>query len=222
MENSRIFVTMNAVFRDEEKCRLAMEKIVKDAHAVYGVDSHFWFRSKDGKSLFVLEQYKNKKALGKAIRRFTFARISFFRSIKVTDVTVYGTVSNGIKLMFALLGSRYMDFYRDYSKDAVESKESGIQNFERNRIFIATNARFESEEEGELAIKAGVGSAHSESAAKTHFWCRSKDRKAFFLLEQYDDEQALIKHDMANPGARADFYRSEEGYSRECETPDGF
>ena len=58
-----------------------METIVKDAHAAYGVNSHFWFRSKDGKSLFVLEQYEDNKALSQAIRRFTTARISFFRSM---------------------------------------------------------------------------------------------------------------------------------------------
>lgn len=73
IERNRIFVTMNATFKDEEKCRVAMETIVKDAHAAYGVNSHFWFRSEDGKSLFVLEQYENKKALRKAVRRFTSA-----------------------------------------------------------------------------------------------------------------------------------------------------
>lgn len=208
MENSRIFVTMNATFRDEEKCRAAMEKIVKDAHAAYGVDSHFWFRSKDGKSLFVLEQYKDEKALGKAIRRFTFARISFFRSIKVTDVSVYGNVSNGIKFMFAPLRPQYMDYYQGYSKTAVESKESGIQNSERNRVVVATHARFKGEEEAKLAMEGAAGSAHVGSGAKTHFWCRSKDRTAFFILEQYDDEQALIEHDVANPAARADLFES--------------
>ena len=61
MEKNKIFVTLNGTFKDEEKCSVAMETIVKDAHAAYGVNSHFWFRSKDGKSLFVLEQYEDKR-----------------------------------------------------------------------------------------------------------------------------------------------------------------
>ena len=69
--NERIFVTLNASFTDVEKCRSAMETIVANAHAAYGVDSHFWFQSDDGKSLFVIEQYKDKKALNQAVRRFT-------------------------------------------------------------------------------------------------------------------------------------------------------
>ena len=60
METNRIFVTLNGTFKDEEKCRVAMETIVKDAHAAYGVNSHFWCRSIDGKSLFVLEQYEEQ------------------------------------------------------------------------------------------------------------------------------------------------------------------
>ena len=65
-ERKRIFVTMNATFKDEEKCRIAMETIVNDAHAAYGVTSHFWFRSRNGLSLFVVEQYADESALRQA------------------------------------------------------------------------------------------------------------------------------------------------------------
>ena len=211
MEKSRIFVTMNALFRDEEKCRVAMETIVKDAHAAYGVDSHFWFISEDGKSLFVIEQYKDLQALRKAIRRFTFARISFFRSIKVTDVTVYGNVSSDIKFMFAILKPRYMDCYLGYSKNVVEFKESGIQDFERNRIFVAKNARFKNKKQGKIAMDGVAESAPTDSGTNTYFWYKSKDGKELFLLEQYDDEQALTEHYMANPPARPDFFGSIAG-----------
>jgi hypothetical protein len=69
-----------------------METIVNDAHAAFGVNSHFWFQSNDGKSLFVLEQYENKKALSQAIRRFTLARVSFFQSITDINIALYGNV----------------------------------------------------------------------------------------------------------------------------------
>jgi len=95
MEKDKIFVTLDGTFKDEGKCRVAMERIVNDAHAAYGVNSHFWFRSNDGKSLFVLEQYENNKALSQAIRRFTTARISFFRSIEVIGISIYGSISRG-------------------------------------------------------------------------------------------------------------------------------
>ena len=69
-----------------------METIVNDAHAAFGVNSHFWFQSNDGKSLFVLEQYENKKALSQEIRRFTLARVSFCQSITDINIALYGNV----------------------------------------------------------------------------------------------------------------------------------
>ncbi len=209
-EKNKIFVTMNATFKNEEKCRAAMETIVTDAHAAYGVNSHFWFRSKDGKSLFVLEQYADELALRKAIRRFTSARIAFFRSIKVVDVAVYGTVSNMIRVMFAPLRPQYMDYYGGYSKTVTEAKDAGIKNFERNRILIATNARIRDEEKCNVAMKGLVEDAYAESGTNSHFWCRSKDGKALFVLEQYADEKALIEHLMANPTSRTAFFESVE------------
>lgn len=209
-EKNRIFVTMNATFKDEERCKEAMETIVNDAHAAYGVNSHFWFRSEDGKSLFVFEQYEDKKALRKAIRRFTSARISFFRSIKVMDVAVYGSVSGSSKLMFAIMRPNYMDYYGGYSKNIAKPKEAGIKDFERNRIYITTNARFKDEEKCKAAMEGMVKDAYAESGTNSHFWCRSKDGKALFLLEQYADEKALIEHLIANPSSRAAFFKSIE------------
>lgn len=210
MEKNRIFVTMNATFTNEERCRVAMETIVKDAHAAYGVNSHFWFRSNNGKSLFVLEQYEDKKALRKAIRRFTSARISFFRSIKVINVSVYGSISTSSRLMFAALRPQYMDYYGGYSKNVAKAKEAGIKNFERNRILVATNANFKDEEKCKVAMEELVEDAYAESGTNSHFWCRSKDGKALFVLEQYANEKALIEHLMANPSSRAAFIESIE------------
>jgi quinol monooxygenase YgiN len=189
-----------------------METIVKDAHAAYGVNSHFWFRSKDGKSLFVLEQYEDKKALRKAIRRFTSARISFFRSIKVIDVAVYGSISKSSELMFAVLKPQYMDYYGGYSRNETkaQAQEAGIKNFERNRILIAMNATFKDEEKCKVAMEGVVKHAYTETGTNSHFWCRSKDGKALFVLEQYADEKALLEHVMANPPSRAAFFESIE------------
>jgi len=208
MEKNRIFVTMNATFKDEKKCRIAMETIVKDAHAAYGVNSHFWFRSEDGKSLFVLEQYEDKKALRKAIRRFTSARMAFFNSIKVIDVSIYGSISLGSKLMFATLSPQYMDYYGGYSKNVAIAQEAGIKKFERNRVLIALNASFKDEEKCHLAMEAIVKDAYAESGTNSHFWCKSKDGSSLFVLEQYADEKALIAHIMANPPSRATFFES--------------
>lgn len=210
VEKNRIFVTMNATFSDEEKCRLAMETIVKDAHAAYGVNSHFWFKSKDGKSLFVLEQYENKKALRKAIRRFTSARISFFKSIEVIDVSVYGSISTSSKLMFAALRPQYMDYYGGFSKLIAITKEAGIKSYERNRILVAINANFKDEEKCKISMEEIVKDAYAESGTNSHFWCRSKDGKSLFVLEQYEDEKALSEHLLANPPSRTAFFESIE------------
>jgi len=210
METNRIFVTMNATFKDEEKCKVAMETIVNDAHAADGVNSHFWFRSKDGKSLFVLEQYDDKKSLVEAIKRFTKARISFFRSIKVTDVTVYGNVSTAIKLMFAALSPQYMSYYGGYSKIGAKDQEPGIKKFERERIIVATNATFKDEEKCKVAIEKLVKDTYTESGTNAHFWSRSKDGKALFLLEVYADEHALTEHVIAHANSRDVFFESME------------
>ncbi|NLR91412.1 hypothetical protein [Flammeovirga agarivorans] len=208
METNRIFVTMNATFKNEEKCRVAMDTIVNDAHAAEGVNSHFWFRSEDGKSLFVLEQYDNKKALVEAIKRFTSARISFFKSIKVTDVTVYGNVSTGIKLMFAPLSPKYMEYYGGYSKIAAKDQEPGIKDFERKRIIVATSASFKDEVKSKVAIEKLAKDTYNESGTNSHFWSISKDGKSLYLLELYADENALTEHVMANKSSREAFFES--------------
>ena len=210
MEKNKIFVTLNGTFKDEEKCRVAMETIVNDAHAAYGVNSHFWFRSKDGKSLFVLEQYEDKKALRKAIRRFTTARISFFKSIEVIGISIYGSISTSSKLMFAAMKPQYMDYYGGYSKNVAETKEAGIKNFERNRILVATNASFKDEEKCKVAMETIVKDAYAESGTNSHCWFRSKDDNALYVVEQYADENALREHLMANPSSRAAFFESIE------------
>ncbi|KXX66737.1 hypothetical protein [Flammeovirga sp. SJP92] len=210
METDRIFVTMNATFKNEEKCRVAMETIVNDAHVAEGVNSHFWFRSENGKSLFVLEQYDNKKALVEAIKRFTSARISFFKSIKVTDVSVYGNVSTSIKLMFAPLSPRYSQYYGGYSKIAAKDQEPGIKEFERKRIIVATNAHFKGEEKAKLAIEKLAQDTYNESGTNSHFWSRSKDGKTLYLFELYADENALTEHVMANISSRDAFFESME------------
>jgi len=207
-EKNKIFVTLNGTFKDEEKCRVAMETIVNDAHAAYGVNSHFWFRSQDGKSLFVLEQYEDKKALRQAIMRFTTARISFFRSIEVIDISIYGTVSISSKLMFAAMRPQYMDSYGGYSKNVAVTKEVGIKNFERNRILVVTNAIFKDEEKCKVEMERLVEDAYAESGTNSHSWFRSKDGKALFVLEQYADEKVLIDHLMTNSTLRAAFFES--------------
>lgn len=203
VEKQRVFVTMNATFKDEEKCRVAMETIVKDAHAAYGVTSHFWFRSDDGVSLFVVEQYADEGALRKAVRRFTSARLAFFRSISVTGVSVYGDVSLAIKVMFAPLRPKYMTHYDGYSKAVRDAQESGIRDVERKRVFVATNATLSDPAHGKEAIRAVVESAHAEVGNSSHFWAKSDDGEALFALEQYADEQALLDHLADNLASRA-------------------
>lgn len=210
VEKNRIFVTMHATFKDEEQCRVAMETIVSDAHAAYGVNSHFWFRSEDGKSLFVFEQYEDKKALRKAIRRFTSARMSFFRSIKVEEVAVYGGISASSKLMFSLLRPKYMEYYGGYSKNVAITQEAGIKDFERNRIYVVTNATIRDEEKCKVAVEELIEEAYAKSGTNSQFLCKSKDGEALFVLEQYADEKSLIDHLMANPTSRTAFFESIE------------
>ena len=142
--------------------------------------------------------------------RFTSARVSFFRSIKVNDVKVYGTASNMIKLMFAPLRAQYMEYYGGYSKDVAEAEEAGIKDFERNRILVSMNATFKDEEKCKVAMGGLIENAYAESGTKSQFWCKSKDGKALFVLEQYADEKALIEHLMANPTSSAAFFESIE------------
>lgn len=210
MEKDKIFVTLNANFKDEEKCRVAMETIVNDAHAAYGVNSHFWFRSQDGKSLFVLEQYQENKALNQAIKRFTSARISFFKSIEDINISVYGSISKVNKLMFAALRPKYMEYYGGYSKDVAETTEEGIKNFERGRILVALNAKIKDGAKCKTAMEGIVQDAYAESGTNSHFWSQGKDGESLHVLEQYADEKALLEHVMANPPSRADFFESIE------------
>lgn len=210
VEQNKIFVTMNATFKDQEKCRIAMETIVKDAHAAYGVNSHFWFQSKDGKSLFVLEQYEDKKALSKAIMRFTSARISFFSAINVVGVSVYGSIAGSSKLMFAALSPHYTDYFGGFSKEVAATEVAGIKDFERNRILVATTARIIEEGKCKETSEALVKAAYAEQGTYTHFYGRTKDGKSLFVLEQYADEEALIVHAKANQSLWAALFESIE------------
>ena len=200
-DSDRIFVTMDATFRDEERCRVAMDTIVNDAHAAYGVNSHFWFQSKDGKSLFVVEQYADAKALNLAIRRFTTARVSFFRSIKDFDISIYGDATFGVKAMFSLMRPKLMSYYGGVAKAVAATTEPGIKNFERGRVFVATNATFN--DEAKEAMVALVDGARAESGTSSHFWTTGKDGKDLCVLEQYADEKAFLDHLAANSTSRA-------------------
>lgn len=210
IESNRIFVTMYATFKNEERCKVAMETIVNDAHAAYGVNSHFWFISDDGKTLFVLEQYEDKKALRKAVRRFTSARMSFFRSIKDYKVSIYGDPSPGSKFMFSAFRPPYMNYYGGYSKLIAENQEAGIKSFERDRILVATNAKFKDEEKCKVAMEELVKKTYAESGTKTHYYFISKDGKSLFLLEQYEDEKAFEEHLITNSSSRARLFESIE------------
>ena len=194
LERNRVFVTMNATFKDEAKCRAAMETIVNDAHAAYGVTSHFWCRSEDGTSLFVVEQYADQSALRQAIRRFTFARLAFFRSIKVAEVAVHGDVSFAIKVSFSLLRPKYMNYFGGYSKSVAPATEAGIKDVERDRIFIASQATGGDEPKTRASMESLVMHSYAQSGISTHFWTRSKNRKTLSVLHQYLDEQALTDH----------------------------
>ena len=125
-------------------------------------------------------------------------------------ISIYGSISKGNKLMFAAFRPQHLDYYGGYSKNVVKTKEAGIKNFERGRILVALNASFKDEEKCKLAMEGLVEDAYAETGTKTHFWCRSKDGKSLFVLEQYEDEKALIEHVMANPPSRAAFFESIE------------
>ena len=116
MEKNRIFVALNAIIKDEEKCKVAMEGVVEGAYAESGTKTHFWCRSQDGKTLFVLEQYADEKALIEHVMANPPSRADFFESIEVIDITVYATVSDQIKEILAPINPTYMNFYGGYSK----------------------------------------------------------------------------------------------------------
>jgi len=109
-------VALNASFNDEEKCREAMKGITESAFAESGTKTHFWCRSKDGKTLYVLEQYEDEQALIQHVAAEPPSRAAFFESIEVMNVFVYGRVSDQIKEMFAPLNPMYMNYYGGYSK----------------------------------------------------------------------------------------------------------
>lgn len=207
-EKNRIFVSLNGAFKDEEQCRVAMETIVDNAHAAYGVNSHFWFQSDDGKSLFVLEQYEDRKALSQAIRRFTRARMSFFGSIKDYRIALYGNASLGSKMMFAAFRPQIMNYYGGYSKAVAKTEKLGIKDFERKRVIVATSAKVRDEEKCRVSMEAVVKNSYSESGTKTHFWSKSRDGNSLIILEQYEDENALLEHVRANQQSKADLLES--------------
>lgn len=208
LERQRVFVTMHATFKDEEKCRVAMETIVSDAHAAYGVHSHFWFRSDDGRSLFVVEQYADERALRMAVRRFTSARVSFFRSIKVDEVAIYGDVSFIIKMLFAALRPKYMSYHDGYSKHIAKVSEPGIKGFERKRVFVATNATFTATQSDREAVGQSVTDSYAEPGISSQFWTASRDGDALFALEQFADDKALTDLLTADPTCLAAFLKA--------------
>ena len=93
-----------------------MEGVVANAYPRPGTKTHFWTRSEDGESLFVLEQYADEEALIEHIMGNPPARATFFESIEVVDVTIYGMVSDNIKEMFIYLNPKYMNYFGGYSK----------------------------------------------------------------------------------------------------------
>jgi|GEM_PF-2295553 len=202
-DSERIFVTLDATFRNEEQCRVAMETIVNDAHAAYGVNSHFWFTSTDGKSLFVVEQYADARALRMAVRRFTSARVSFFRSIKDFTISIYGDATFAILAMFSLMRPKHMNYYGGFAKAVGATTEPGIKDFERGRVFVVTNATVNDEAKAKDAMAALVEKARAESGTSSHFWTRGKDGKDLVILEQFADEQAFLDHIVANSTSRA-------------------
>ncbi len=208
-ERTRLFVTMNATFKDEPTCRTAMETIVANAHAAGDVTSHFWFRSDDGMSLFVVEQYENERALRKAVMRFTSARVSFFRSISVTNVSIHGDVSFLIKLAFAALRPTRMGYFGGYSKAVAETTTPGIKHVERQRVFVATNARSGDDARTRRAMEVAVDDTYRDAGTRSHFWTSNNDGH-LFVLEQFADEQALHHHLTANEAARAAFLEAIE------------
>ena len=93
-----------------------METIVNDAHAAFGVNSHFWFQRNDGKSLFVLEQDEDEKALIELAITDEYADSDFTVSTRITDVIIYGAVSEQTKELFAAHWPKLMNYFGGYSK----------------------------------------------------------------------------------------------------------
>lgn len=83
-----------------------------------------------------------------------------------------------------------------------------MQDTERKRIIVTLNATIKDHEKCKTAMEAVVADAYTESATKTHFWCLGEDGQSLFVLEQYDDAEAVLAHVRANPPSRNDFFAS--------------
>ena len=53
-----------------------------------------------------------------------------------------------------------------------------------------------------------VADAYDEAGTKSHWWCRGEDGTSLFVLEQYEDADAMLVHLHADPPARSDFFAS--------------
>ena len=115
-ERKRIIVATSAKIRDEEKCIAAMENIVKNAHSKSGTKSHFWCKGNDGKSLMILEQYEDEKALIELAITDEYADSDFTVSTRITDVMIYRAVSEQTKELFAAHRPKLMNYFGGYSK----------------------------------------------------------------------------------------------------------
>ena len=125
-----------------------------------------------------------------------------WKPIKVVDVSVYGDVSLVIKVMFAPLRPTYAKYYAGFSKSVPESDGSGIKDVERNRVFVATHGVL-LDASGNDATTKLPAAAHAEPGTSSHFWTQGRNGNDLFVLEQYQDEGALVEHLRSNADLRA-------------------
>ena len=93
-----------------------MAALVEQAHAESGTSSHFWTSGRDGKDLYVLEQYADEEALLEHLVANSTARAALLELLEVGDVTVYGAVSSAVEEILSPLSPTYMTYYGGYSK----------------------------------------------------------------------------------------------------------
>ena len=115
-ERKRIIIATSAEIRDEEKCIAAMENIVKNTHSKSATKSHFWCKGNDGKSLRILEQYEDEKALIERAIPDEYTESDFTASTRITDVMIYRAVSEQTKEQFAAHRPKLMNYFGGYPK----------------------------------------------------------------------------------------------------------
>ena len=89
---------------------------MNDAHTAFGVNSHFWCKGNDGKSLMILEQYEDEKALIELAITDEYADSDFTVSTRITDVMIYRAVSEQTKEQFAAHRPKLMNYFGGYPK----------------------------------------------------------------------------------------------------------